>query len=156
MDSWAERAAGALRFKQNEREVFRQLVRSAFGDLSKDIFRELAELDRNHVSRLREMAEGGAAELDEDAAHALRELTERAEAARDEAGALSLGTELKRAACEYYIEMSQAADNAFERHFWRGLAEEERRCLIALLDCQEYLTDPPGYFILKERVTLDG
>jgi rubrerythrin len=156
MLSWRMRAAAALRFKQNEHDVFRQLFRRAAGDLSRDIFRELAEMDRGQVSRLRPLAETGADELDEDAAHALRELIDEAEAARDEADAVRLGAELKRAACEFYTELSAAADNAFERLFYRQLADEERASLLCLLDCQEYLTDPPAYFILKERAALEG
>lgn len=154
--SWRMRAASALRFKQSEHDVLRQLLRQASGDLPQALFRELAEMGRSHVSRLRMMAEAGAAELDEEAAHALRELTERAEAARDEMGAVRLGLELKRQACELYQALSEAADNAFERHFYRQLAAEERDCLLSLLEYQEYLTDPPSYFNHKEHVTLDG
>jgi len=153
---WRMRAAAALRFKENERDVFRQLLRQSSAELSRDIFRQLAEMDRSHVSRLRLMAEGGPADLDEEAAHALRMLTERAEAARDEAGAVQLGLDLKRQACEFYLDLSAAADNAFERHFYRQLADEERESLLCLLECQEYLSDPPAYFSLKERVSLDG
>lgn len=156
MKSWQMRAAAALRFKLNEHDVFRQMFRQAAGDLSRDIFRELADTDRGQVSRLRQLAETGAAELDENGAHALRELVEQAEAVREEADAVRLGAEMKRTACEFYIDLSTASDNAFERLFYRQLADEERASLLCLLDCQEYLTDPPAYFILKERAALEG
>jgi rubrerythrin len=156
MSSWTERAALALRFKQNEHDLFRQLVRQAAADLPHALFLEMAEAARRHVSRLKEMAEAGAAEMDEESAHALRELTEQAEAARDEAGAILLGLDLKRQSCEFYLEMSAAADNAFERRFYLELASEERQGLLRLIECQAYLSDPPAYFGLKEHVSLDG
>lgn len=156
MTSWKGRAAAALQFKQNEHEVFRQLWRQAAGDLSRDIFRELTEAVRTQVSRLRQLAEPEPAELEEETAHALRQLIEQAEAARGEAEAVRFGLELKRRACEFYTELAQAADNAFERLFYRGLADEERQSLLCLLECQEYLSDPPAYFILKEHATLEG
>jgi rubrerythrin len=149
------RAAAALRFTENGHDVFRQLLKRAAGGLSQDIFRELAELGRSHVSRLRQMAEE-TVEMDEDSAHALRELTERAEAARGEMGALCLGVELKRRSCEFFARLSEAAENAFERRFYKDLADEERTSLLSLLQYHEFLSDPTAYFTATEHVTLDG
>jgi rubrerythrin len=155
MSTWRMRAAAALRFKQNEHEVFRQLLKQTAGELPRDLFRDLAALGRSHVSRLRQMAEGESVEMDEEMAHGLRQMTEQAEAAAGDVGAVLLGLTLKRQACELYEEMQQAAENAFERLFYRELASEERSSLLCLLECQEYLTDPPAYFALKEHVNLD-
>ena len=156
MLSWQMRAAVALRFKENEHDVFRQLHRHAAGELSRDLFRDLAEKDRSHVSRLKEMAEEGAAEMDEEAAYALRQLVEKAEGARDDSNAVRVGLEIKRQAYEFYRELCHAAENAFERSFYSQLADEERQSLLCLVECQEYLTNTPSYFGRKERVNLDG
>ncbi len=55
----------------------------------------------------------------------------------------------------YKIRGEKATYNA-ERDFYETLAAEEKEHHLILLDYSEYLKDPTGWFVHKERPSLDG
>jgi rubrerythrin len=57
---------------------------------------------------------------------------------------------------DLYISQSKTSTSAVQRSFYEALAGEERGHHLALIDYQEYLTDPAGYFSTTEHHSLDG
>lgn len=66
----------------------------------------------------------------------------------------AMGQELQ--AYDMYRARSNESTSPAEKRFYQVLASEERLHHLALLDSYEYLTDPVGWFTVKERWTLDG
>ena len=57
---------------------------------------------------------------------------------------------------DFYELQSKDATYEAERSFYEALAREERDHELVLLDYYEYLADPAGWFVKKERHSLDG
>ncbi len=66
----------------------------------------------------------------------------------------AMAKELK--AYDMYRSRAEEADSQGEKKFYATLAGEERMHHLALLDSYEYLTDPAGWYTVKEKWTLDG
>ena len=56
---------------------------------------------------------------------------------------------------QLYKSRSQTATYDVERDFYETVAAEEWEHHLVLLDYQEYLTDPAGWFVTKEHPSLD-
>lgn len=56
---------------------------------------------------------------------------------------------------ELYKNQSRDATSEMEREFFETVAAEEREHYLILLDYQEYLSDPAGWFVTKEHPSLD-
>jgi hypothetical protein len=59
-------------------------------------------------------------------------------------------------AYDMYRTRSGESTSPAEKKFYNILAGEERIHHLALLDAYEYLTDPAGWFTVKEKWTLEG
>ena len=57
---------------------------------------------------------------------------------------------------DIYLSRGKEATYDAERNFYETLAAEERGHHMVLLDYYEYLKDPAGWFVMKERPSLDG
>ena len=59
-------------------------------------------------------------------------------------------------AYDMYRTRAAETDSEAEKKFYTTLAGEERMHHLSLLDSYEYLTDPAGWFTVKERWTIEG
>ncbi|MCK5212324.1 MAG: ferritin family protein [Dehalococcoidia bacterium] len=66
----------------------------------------------------------------------------------------AMGRELQ--AYDMYRARSDESTSPAEKRFYQVLAGEERMHHLALLDSYEYLTDPAGWFTVKEKWSLEG
>jgi len=57
---------------------------------------------------------------------------------------------------DFYRRRSKKAVYDAEREFYETVAAEERQHELVLLDYYEYLTNPAGWFVMKEHHSLDG
>ncbi len=57
---------------------------------------------------------------------------------------------------DFYLEQATKASFEAEKKYYEALAEQESAHHASLLDYYEYLTDPAGWFTIKERHSLDG
>jgi len=71
-----------------------------------------------------------------------------------EAMKLAMGKELE--AYDMYRNRGEEATSPAEKKFYTVLAGEERMHHLALLDAFEFLTDPAGWYTVKEKWTLEG
>jgi len=77
-------------------------------------------------------------------------------ASGSELDAIKIAMDMENKTYDYYKDQSQSATYDAERDFYEALAGEEREHHLVLLDYQEYLTDPAGWFVQKEHPSLDG
>ncbi|MGB2814472.1 MAG: ferritin family protein [Dehalococcoidales bacterium] len=57
---------------------------------------------------------------------------------------------------DFYISQSLSTPYPAAREFYEALAAQEREHQLILLDYQEFLKNPAGWFVGKEHPTLDG
>jgi len=74
----------------------------------------------------------------------------------NELAALKTAIDKEKKSYDFYERQAKDGSYASERAFYDSLAREERSHELALLDYYEYLTDPAGWFVNKERPSLDG
>ena len=77
-------------------------------------------------------------------------------AAGSEMDAIETAMDMENKSYDFYQGQSQRTSNDTEREFFDNVAAEEREHHMILLDYYEYLRDPAGWFVKKERPSLDG
>jgi rubrerythrin len=70
--------------------------------------------------------------------------------------ALRTAIDKEKKSYDFYERQAKDASYASEKVFYNSLAEEEREHELTLLDYDEYLADPAGWFVKKEHPSLDG
>ncbi len=73
-----------------------------------------------------------------------------------ELGAIAKAMEMENKTYDFYQNQGKKASYDAERELYQSLAAEEREHHRLLLDYYEYLKDPAGWFVQKERPSLDG
>ncbi len=73
-----------------------------------------------------------------------------------ELDAIQTAMNMENKTYDFYKTQEGNATNDAEREFYETVASEEREHHIILLDYYEYLNDPAGWFVKKERPSLDG
>ncbi len=78
------------------------------------------------------------------------------EAASDDLEAVGIALKMEEKSFKLYSERAKETDLSAEAEFYQALAHEEQKHIISLCDTEEYLTDPEGWFMSKQHITLDG
>ena len=76
--------------------------------------------------------------------------------ASDDLEAVGIALKMEEKSFKLYSRRAKESDNPIEMEFYRALAHEEQKHITSLRDTEEYLTDPEGWFMAKEHITLDG
>lgn len=76
--------------------------------------------------------------------------------ARSELDAMKEAMAKELEAYDMYRGRAMETTSQAEKKFYTTLASEERMHHLALLDSFEYLTDPAGWYTVKEKWTLEG
>ena len=77
-------------------------------------------------------------------------------AASDDLEAVGIALKMEEKSFKLYNRRAKESDNPSEAEFYQALAHEEQKHIASLHDTEEYLTDPEGWFMAKEHITLDG
>jgi len=83
-------------------------------------------------------------------------LIERAKRSKSDLEALKLGLDLEDKSVKYYERLAKTSEDNFERRFYLTLAYEERGHYIKIMDAMEYISNPTGWYYVKERSMVDG
>ena len=70
--------------------------------------------------------------------------------------AVQKAIEMEAKTYDLYKRQVNTGSSKPQKEFFEALAGEERGHQLALVDYQEYLNNPAGYFVMKERHSLDG
>ena len=89
-------------------------------------------------------------------AEASKKLGTQINPSQSELDAIKQAMNMELKSYEFYRSRSQQGASPLERQFYQSLAAEERGHYLALVDSYEYLTDPAGWFTVKEHWTLEG
>ncbi|MFC2057173.1 ferritin family protein [Chloroflexota bacterium] len=73
-----------------------------------------------------------------------------------ELDAIQAAMDMENKTHDFYKNQGGNATHDAERDFYETLAAEEREHHLILLDYYEYLKDPAGWLVRKERPSLDG
>ncbi len=98
---------------------------------------------------------GGGRKLRTIFSRAVEEIGTNIKALPSELDAVKRAIDMEIKSYELYKSRSQATTYDVEREFYEAVAAEERGHHLILLDYQEYLSDPAGWFVTKEHPSLD-
>jgi rubrerythrin len=161
----------ALEMARQGRILYEKAVAGCENPLSQEIFNMLKNEEEDHENRIREIYEtlkegkdwsevwascsiGG--EVKEPIFDRLAEKHPPANSCVTETEALNLATAFESACVDFYGQQLGLAADPMERQFLEAMLQEERAHHRLLSDMQFYFVDPQGWFLLKERPSLDG
>ncbi len=162
----------ALENEKSERGFYLAQAGRTTNHLGKTMFATIAEDELEHMTRLERIhglwKERGAWPDGVEAGLAAGRVMQRVrgliEEARSSAGradeddisALRRACEFEAKGAQAYAELARGARSENEKAFFELLSAMEREHYLSLKDALEYLEDPAGYFVRKERHGLDG
>jgi rubrerythrin len=158
----------AIEMEEEGKKFYLQVAEKAKSLLAGRIFEELAKEEDLHIKKIKEVfnklkekkplekritSVGDPEKMEK----VFKEsLTEKAAASTDDLEALNFALEREDKSVRYYETLSQQTDDSLERRFYLTLSYEERGHYLRILDAIEYLTDPIGWFRIKEKSGLNG
>jgi rubrerythrin len=81
---------------------------------------------------------------------------ERVKLSKDELQALKVALGIEEKSMKYYETLASETVNHIEKRFYLTLSYEERGHYLHILDSMEYLSDPMGWYYVKEHDMVDG
>ncbi|MFW6150505.1 MAG: ferritin-like domain-containing protein [Chloroflexota bacterium] len=161
----------ALQMEVDGKEFYQQAANRSTNRLAKELFERLAVEEDDHRRKFQEIYDGikKGREWPEVAApthgpmkfravfkDALEELGTDIKVSESELEAIKTAMNMELQTYDLYRSRSEESNLRLEKEFYKSLAGEERGHHLALLDSYEFLTDPAGWFTVKERWTLEG
>jgi rubrerythrin len=145
--------------QESSNEAGRKLLESlaAEEDIHHQKFEEVFKSisDQNAWPEIDYKADGGSS-LRTLFARAMEQTGEPAKATKSELDAVQTAVNMEGKTYDFYIAQSLSTPYPAARHFYDALAAQEREHQLILLDYQEYLKNPVGWFVSKEHPSLDG
>ncbi len=161
----------AIEMEKDGRECYLQASRTSTNEPAKKLLLTLADEEKSHQTQIEKIYNTIRAKkawptraLPAERVEALRALfAQTCEALGPDAKPISAELDILKMAIDkenksfdYYREKSQTASYDGEREFYKALSVQENGHRLLLLDYQEFLTNPAGWFVMKERQSLDG
>jgi len=145
--------------RESRNEAGRKLLESlaAEEDVHRQKFEEIFKSirDQNAWPEVDYKSDGGSS-LRTLFARAMEQEGESSKAAQSELDAVQTAVSMEGKTYDFYIAQSLSTPYPAARDFYDALAAQEREHQFILLDYQEYLKNPEGWFVSKEHPTLDG
>ncbi len=161
----------ALRMEDEGRTYYRAAARKSANTLTRKLFTGLADQELGHKQMFKKVYEkmcagekcpvlqlpvGEAEKARAIFFKAMKEIgtTIKPSGTEQEAIKVAMGTEMEGR--DFYMSQARRAQDPVEKKFYETMADEEQGHYLQLNDYNEYLTDPAGYFVMKEHHSLDG
>ncbi len=160
----------AIQMEIDGKVYYRKVAEISDNQLGRQLFQSLAAEEDNHRRKFEEIYGAIRSKKDwvktdfqPDGGRKLRTIFSRAveamgknvKAPPSELDAVKRAIDMEIKSYELYKNRSQAATYSAEMDFYETVAAEEREHHLILLDYQEYLSDPAGWFVTKEHPSLD-
>jgi len=160
----------AIQMEVDGKEFYQQASQKSGNKLAKELFQNLANEEDEHRKKFEEIYQalregrdwpdveppsGAVKRLKSIFAKATKELGGKIKVAESEIEAVKIAKNMEDKSYSFYQARDTEATHPLEKKFYQALAAEERVHFLALLDSYEYLTDPAGWFVMKEH-RLDG
>jgi len=134
---------------------------------TKTIFEELAREEENHIKAINKIYEdlknksikiewvtsGSKDNIEKVFQEAL---VEKAKKSKSDLEALNLVLDFEDKSIKYYERLAKNSKDNFERRFYLTLSYEERGHYLKIMDSIQYISDPTGWYYVKERSMVDG
>jgi rubrerythrin len=161
----------ALEMANQGKTLYEKALAACENTLSSEIFNILRDQEINHEILIREIYESLKTGKEFSEAWAsctighgsrtpifdrLAEKYPPANVCVSETEALDIAVAFESACVDFYHQQLNRATNPLERQFVEAMLREERGHHRLLSDMQLYFIDPQGWFLLKERPSLDG
>lgn len=158
----------ALQMEIDGREFYLKASEKSKTPLARSIFAKLAEEEIGHQKTIQEIYDAiKSGEEWPDVKIILTHHTEnifsaalkdphQGKAASDDLEAVSIALKMEEKSYQLYKKRADTAEFPAEMEFYKALAFEEQKHIASLEDTEEYLTDPEGWFMKKQHITLDG
>ncbi len=161
----------AMEIEANEKAFYEQAAAAAESPLAKQVFERLAFEEDAHARKFQEveMQLGSSEDWPSGDAPSWegKELKlvfagmkaaspQDIKPAKSELEAMKSAMSKELEAYDMYRTRSEESTSAAEKRFYNVLAGEERLHHLALLDAYEFLTDPAGWYSVREKWTLEG
>jgi len=160
----------AIQMEVEGKGFYQQASQRSSNKLAKELFQRLADEENEHRKKFEEIYAALKKGLDwpdveppsdkakgikSIFAEATKELGSKIKVAESELEAVKTAMDMEIKTYDLYRSRSEQSALSREKRFYQALAAEERGHHLALLDSYEYLTDPAGWFVMKEH-RLDG
>ena len=160
----------AIQMEVDGKEFYQRASQKSSNRLAKELFQRLAIEEDEHSKKFEEIFQAlkkgqdwpaieppswGRKQLKSIFAEATKELGSKIKVSQSELEAIKTAIDVEVKTYDFYRSRSEQSTFPVEKRFYQALAAEERGHQLALLDSYEYLTDPAGWFVMKEH-RLDG
>jgi len=160
----------AIQTEIDGKKYYQKVSQSSDNQLGRQLFQSLAAEEDVHRQKFEEIYKAISSkkawprtDFQPDGGKRLRTIfiraTEKAganvKAPPTELDAVKAAIDMEIKSYELYKDQSQTATYDAEREFYELVAAEEREHHLILLDYQEYLSNPAGWFVTKEHPSLD-
>lgn len=158
----------ALQLEVDGQEFYLKSAEESKHPLAKSLFAKLAEEEIGHqqaIKTIYEALKSGNDWPDEPIPHshqaenifsaALKD-PHQEKGASDDLEAVNTALRMEEKSFKLYNRRAEEAESGTEVMFFKALAFEEQKHIASLQDTEEYLTDPEGWFMKKQHITLDG
>ncbi len=145
--------------KESSNELGKNLLQSLAGeeDIHRQKFVEIYDSIRNKKTwPVIDFQPDGGKTLRTIFARATEEIGADIKIADSEMDAVETAMDMENKSYDFYQNQSRRTSYETERDFYETVAAEEREHHMILLDYYEFLRDPAGWFVKKERPSLDG
>jgi rubrerythrin len=158
----------AIEMEQEGKLFYTESAQKVKSELARAIFEELAQEEDFHISAIQRIYDdlkeekplakwvftaGASGHLEKVFEEAL---VKKAKGSKDDLKALRFGLDMENRSVRYYESLSGETTNPFERRFYLTLSLEERGHYLRIMDSIEYLTDPAGWYYVKQGSMVDG
>jgi len=160
----------AIQTEIDGKEYYQKVGQSSDNQLGRQLFQSLAAEEDIHRQKFEEIYEAISGkkawpktDFQPDGGKRLRTIFVRAteamgsnvKAPPTELEAIKMAIDMEVRSYELYKSRSRTATYDAERDFYETVAAEEWEHHLILVDYQEYLSDPAGWFVTKEHPSLD-
>jgi rubrerythrin len=158
----------AIRMEINGKAFYQRVSTQSNHQLGQQLFLTLASEEDMHRQKFEEIYEAirskkswPVIELPRDKGSTIKTIFEQASRSTVKSNtsdleAIIIGIEMEDRSIDLYSDFYREATYPVEKSFYEALIGEEKGHRLALLDYQEYLKDPAGWFVEKEHPSLDG
>lgn len=161
----------ALANEMNERQFYLNNAARTSNPVGKVMFERLAEDEREHYEMLKKLhgiwsAEGKWPETvpltikETNVKGLLKKLVQESKiqdtSNYDDLEALNIAAQFESKGADTYRELAESSDEQKVKDFFLLLSRIEREHYLTIKDMEEFLKNPQGWFLEKEKPTLDG
>lgn len=161
----------ALQMEVEGKEFYEKTGQESVSLLVQELFKHLAEQEDVHYRKVKEVYDAVKSErkwpqkesafqrpksLQSIFREAIESMGLHYKAPSTEIEALKIGMNMEDKSYSFYRNREEEAASPAEKAFYKALMGEERVHYLTLQSSHEYLSNPEGWFTMKERWSLDG